>query len=76
MLSPSDAHFSVFANVISGKGNELTPAWISNHIIYTVWYEITYPFLNFNGGAVEVWEQIRNSIPHFIRHVIAYPCWD
>ena len=29
-------------------------AWISNHIHYKVWDEITYPFLNFNGATVEV----------------------
>ena len=28
--------------------------WISNHIHYKVWDEITYPFLNFNGCTVEV----------------------
>ena len=27
---------------------------ISNYIHYTVWDEITYPFLNFNGATVEV----------------------
>ena len=32
----------------------LGPAWISNYIIYNVWDEITYPFLNFNGTTVEV----------------------
>ena len=30
------------------------PTWISNYIHYKVWDEITYPFLNFNGGTVEV----------------------
>ena len=29
-------------------------AWISNYILYDVWAEITYPFLNFNGATVEV----------------------
>ena len=28
--------------------------WISNHIHYKVWDEITHPFLNFNGATVEV----------------------
>ena len=28
--------------------------WISNHIHYKVWDEITYPFLNFNGATIEV----------------------
>ena len=32
----------------------------------------TYPFPNFNGATVEVWEWISNFIPHFI----TYPCWD
>ena len=25
-----------------------------------VWYEITYPFPNFNGAAIEVWESLSN----------------
>ena len=37
-----------------------------------MWDEITYPFPNFKGGTVEVWDWIRNFIPHFIGHVIAY----
>ena len=30
--------------------------WISNHTDYKVWDETTYPFQNFNGANVEVWE--------------------
>ena len=53
----------------------LIPAWLSNYmyIHYKVWDEITYPLPNFNGEAVEVWEWIRNFIPHFTGHVITYP---
>ena len=51
------------------------PAWISNYTHYKVWDEITCPFPNFNGGAVEAWEWISNFIPHFSGHVITYPCW-
>ena len=40
----------------------LISAWISNHIHYKVWGEITYPFPNFNGATVEVWEWISNFI--------------
>ena len=42
--------------VIDTHTSELTliPAWISNHIHHQVWGEVTYPFLNFNGAAVEV----------------------
>ena len=41
------------------------PAWISNYIHHKMWDEITYPFLNFNGATVEVWEWMNNFIPHF-----------
>ena len=52
------------------------PAWISNHISSKVWYEITYPFPNFNGCTVEVWKWVSNFIPHFMKDVIIYQCWD
>ena len=39
-----------------------------------LWDEITYPFPNFNGCTVEVWEWISNFTPHFIIDVITYPC--
>ena len=57
-------------------GLTLIPTCISNHMLSRVWCEITYPFLNFNGNAVEVWERIYNFIPHFIMDVITYTCWD
>ena len=57
-------------------GLTLNPARISNCIHYIVWDEITYPSLNFNGATVEVQKWISNTIPHFTRHVIPYPCWD
>ena len=49
----------------------LIPAWISNHMISKVWDEIAYPFPNFNGCTVEVWEWISNFISHFIMDLIA-----
>ena len=52
----------------------LIPAWIGNHMPCKVWDQITYPFPNFNGSTVEVWEWINNFIPHIIIHVITYPC--
>ena len=39
-----------------------------------MWNEITYQLSNFNDAAVEVWNWIRNSIPHFPVHVTTYPC--
>ena len=38
----------------------LIPAWISNHIPCRVCDEITYPFPNFNGCTIEVWEWLSN----------------
>ena len=60
------------------------PAWISKHIHYEVWNEITYPFCNFKGATIEVWEWISDFIwewisdfiSHITGHVITYPCWD
>ena len=51
------------------------PTWISNDMPSKVWDESIYPFPNFNGTAIEVWEWISNFIPHFAMDVIAYPCW-
>ena len=51
------------------------PQWV-NYIHFKMWDEITYPFPNFNGATVEVWESLSNFIPHCTGHVIAYPCWD
>ena len=48
-------------------------AWISNYVHYRVWDEIIFPFPNFNGCTVEVWEWISNFIPRFSGHVITYP---
>ena len=41
-----------------------------------VYDDITYPFPNFNGCTVEVWEWIINFIQHLSCHVISYPCCD
>ena len=57
-----------------------TLAWVSNCIpncIHDkVWDEITYPFPNFIGAAVEVWKWINNFTPHFTWQVIIYPWSD
>ena len=60
----------------TNKALIIIPAWISNHIHYKVWDEITYPFLNFHHGTIEVWEWVSSFISHFAGHVITYPCWD
>ena len=48
----------------------------SNHIHYKMCGEIAYPFPNFNGETVEVWEWISSFIQQFTWYVIIYPCWD
>ena len=50
-----------------------SPAWISDHMPSKVRDGITYPFPNFNGCAIEVWEWIRNFTQHFIMDVIRSP---
>ena len=41
----------------------IIPAWRGNSTHYKMWDEITYPFPNFNGAIIEVWEWVINSIP-------------
>ena len=38
------------------------------------WNYLSTPKLQ--SCTVEVWEWIRNFIPHFVMVVITYPCWD
>ena len=51
------------------------PRWISNHMTKKLWDEILYPFPNFNGTTVEVWEWIKSFIPHFMICAVTYLCW-
>ena len=53
-------------------GSTLIPAWISNHMLSILWDGIGYPFANFNGFTVEVWEWISNFISHYVMNVITY----
>ena len=41
-----------------------------------MWDAITYPFLIFNGSAIEVLEWISYLIPHFTGHAITYPYYE
>ena len=56
------------------NGLTLILPWLSNHTSAKVWDEIIYPFANFSGCTVEVWELIGNFIPHIITDIINYPC--
>ena len=38
-----------------------------------MWDETTFPFPNFNGATVEIWEWISNFISQFTGYVIIYP---
>ena len=57
-------------------GLTLTLSLISDYIHYKMWSEFTYPFPNFIGCGVKVWEWISNFIPFFIFDVITFPCRD
>ena len=41
------------------------PAWIINYMYSKMWDDITYPFQNFNGITIEVWEWISDFSPRF-----------
>ena len=41
-----------------------------------MWDDVNYPFPNYDGDTVEVWEGISNFVLHFIVHVITFPSWD
>ena len=45
---------------------------ISKDIHYKLWDEITDPFPNYNGAAVEVWQLISNFVSHFTRGIIVH----
>ena len=40
----------------------LISAWMSNNIPSKLWYEIIYPFLNLNGGAVWEWKLFHTTL--------------
>ena len=50
----------------------LIPVWLSNFIDCKMWHGVAYPFPNFNGGNVEVYEWTRNFIPHFTLWALIY----
>ena len=39
-----------------------------------MWDETTYRFPNSNGCTLNVWEWMRNFIPHFTMRIFTYPC--
>ena len=51
-------------------------AWLRNYTNNKVLNKITYPFPNFNGATVDVWEWICTFIKYSTGHVITYPWWD
>ena len=55
-------HTGAIGDPFYSHGLTLTPAWISGHTPKKTWNEITYPFTNFNGCGVEVWEWLSNYI--------------
>ena len=49
--------------------------WIRNYIHYKASDENTYPFSDFNGATMGVWESINHFIPHFTGLMTTCPCW-
>ena len=49
-------YFPDFSSPFYWYGLTLILAWISNQMSRKVWDKIIYPFLNFNGASVEVWD--------------------
>ena len=57
-----NSHIFAFWEPFYQHGFSLIPAMTSDYTNNKVWSEITtYPFPNFNGATVEVWELIDNS---------------
>ena len=77
-MAQSDAmrHNAVHVEGAESSGLTLIPGWIYNYIGYKVWGEITYPFSNFNGCAIKVWECISDFNSYFTEYVITDQCWD
>ena len=74
--SPVDDFFiHLFFNTMCDMYNKYMKVH-NNHMLSKVWDEITYPFPNFNGFTVEVWEWVSNFILQFIMGVITCPYWD
>ena len=82
MFNPLSSVPKFMASIAACKGSfywhglTFIPTWISNHILYKAWDDITHPFQNFNGETIEIWEWISNFISHFTGYVITYLCWD
>ena len=47
--------YTLYKYIWKKKKKKKIPTWISNHMPCKVWNEITDPFPNFNGEAIEVW---------------------
>ena len=57
-------------------GSTLIPAWISNYMPRKVWYEITYPFLNFNGGSGHCQIIRRHEIVYVMDRLLLFWGWN
>ena len=73
-------HSTVFVKIALRFPVPLLLTWLNfnpsldQYMPNKVWDKISYPFPNFNGSTVEVWEWISNFILHILMDVITYPC--
>ena len=51
-------------------------AWINFQRGWMITSVIQYGMKLLIHSQAEVWEWIRNFVPHFTGHVTTYPCWD
>ena len=68
--------FKPTPSALSSTWIKFNPALVCNHTACKEWDEITYPFPNFNGAAVELWEWISKFILHFVMDMIIYSYGD
>ena len=54
LLATYSGIYFVIWGLFYKHGLTLIPSWIRDYVPGNVWGAITYPFLNFNGYAVEV----------------------
>ena len=75
MSAPDGPMLALYEPCYQGT-HQVSSAPIRKCNLSEVWVEIAYPFPNFNGWTVEVWEWISNFSPNIIKDVITYPSWD
>ena len=67
------AWFNIHLGPLFQQGLTVIRAWIRYHMLSKMWDEVIYPFPNINCFTVEVWEEIKDVVPHFMMDGITCP---